>query len=49
MSEKNPETQNTTEATELTDESVEQVSGGIIDGGCIGPFPPTFPEGNSTF
>ncbi|HET7230808.1 MAG TPA: hypothetical protein VFJ16_12440 [Longimicrobium sp.] len=42
MSEQNQEPQ----ATELTDENLENVAGGIIDGGCI---PPCFPEPTPTF
>ncbi|HEX8832186.1 MAG TPA: hypothetical protein VF705_13515 [Longimicrobium sp.] len=41
MSEQNQEPQ----ATELTDETLENVAGGIIDG-CI---PPCFPEPTPTF
>jgi hypothetical protein len=40
MSEKNNETQNTTGETQLTDEGLESVSGGIDTGGCTEPFIP---------
>jgi len=44
MSEQKPETQNTNDETQLTDEGLESVSGGVTGGGCIPTFPPTFPE-----
>jgi hypothetical protein len=39
MSEQNQNEQGATPA-ELSEESLENVAGGIIDGGCIEPFPP---------
>jgi len=45
MSDRNTEAQNATDETQLDDEGLESVSGGVTEGGCIKPtFPPTRPE-----
>ncbi len=43
-SEQNTEAQNTADETQVTDEGLESVSGGIDTGGCIPPFIPLGPD-----